>query len=236
MIFSEKLIHGMLIRRYKRFLADIRLGDGTVITAHCPNSGSMMGCLTEGAEVCVSAATNPLRKTLYTWEMIKINGNWVGINTIHPNQLVFEALKENQLPGFEKYGIIKREVFYNNSRFDLYAENDSEKCLIEVKNVTLKEGEYALFPDSVTSRGQKHLNSLVDARKAGFRSVMIYVVQRQDVNLFSVARNIDPDYAAAFDYAVLNGVGFFAVCAMVNERGISLTRFLEIEFGKQIVP
>ena len=162
MKFENELIHGTLIKRYKRFLADVKLDDGSEITAHCTNSGSMKSCLENGAEVYLSPVNDPNRKTRFTWEMIKINGDWVGINTNNPNQLVYEAFLSNSVDGLDGYSTVKREVKFDDSRFDIYAENEHEKCFTEVKNVTLKEGKYALFPDAVTRRGQKHLKTLIE--------------------------------------------------------------------------
>jgi len=156
MIFREKLIHGTLIRRYKRFLADIRLDNGTEIVAHCTNSGTMKSCLENGAEVYLTPVSDAKRRTKFTWEMIKINGDWIGINTGNPNKLAFEAVSAGVIPELSGYSTVKREVQFGNSRFDILAENDNEKCFVEVKNVTMKEWKYALFPDAVTVRGQKH--------------------------------------------------------------------------------
>ena len=156
MIFKPKLVHGILIKRYKRFLADIHLDNSDLIVAHCTNSGSMKSCLENGAEVYLSQNDNPLRKTRYTWEMIKINGDWVGINTGNPNKLAYSGIVNNKIPGLEGFTSVKREVKFGDSRFDIFAENGTEKCFIEVKNVTLKEGKYALFPDAVLS-GAKNI-------------------------------------------------------------------------------
>src|SRR6056297_848750 len=143
MKFKEPLIHGHLIKRYKRFLTDVTLDNGKKVTAHCTNSGSMKSCLEEGAEVYLSPANDPKRKTKFTWEMIKINGKWVGINTNHPNQIVDEAVKSEEIDQLKGYTHVKREVKFEDSRFDVYANNDQEECFIEVKNVTLKEGNAA---------------------------------------------------------------------------------------------
>ncbi|MFO7939870.1 MAG: DNA/RNA nuclease SfsA, partial [Bacteroidales bacterium] len=159
MKYPTPLVHGRLIKRYKRFLADVTLDNETEVTAHCTNSGSMKTCLEEGAEVYLSPAKDPKRKTPFTWEMIKINEKWVGINTNIPNQLAFEGVMAGKIPGLEGYTHVKREVKFQDSRFDVYAENDTNKCFIEVKNVTMKAGNYALFPDAVTTRGRKHLET-----------------------------------------------------------------------------
>ena len=160
MIFENPLIHGRLIKRYKRFLADIQLDSGNIVIAHCTNSGSMKSCLEEGAEVYLSAAKDLNRKTQFTWEMIKINHGWVGVNTLWPNRMAFDAVSNQQIDLLKGYTTVKREVTFGDSRFDLYCENDSESCFLEVKNVTLKEGDFALFPDAVSTRAQKHLQTL----------------------------------------------------------------------------
>lgn len=231
MVFQEKLIHGTLIKRYKRFLADIKLENGEIITAHCTNSGSMKSCLENGAEVYLSPVNDPKRKTRFTWEMIKINSDWVCINTGNPNKIAFEAISKGEIPGLENYTIVKREVKFGDSRFDIFAENDSEQCFVEVKNVTLKEGKYALFPDAVTTRGQKHLKTLIEVKKQGMRAVMLYIVQRMDVEVFGPAREIDPDYAKALKAAVSEGVEVIAMQAKVTSEKIELVKKLPVQVG-----
>ncbi|WP_372950279.1 DNA/RNA nuclease SfsA [Mariniphaga sp.] len=229
MEFQEKLIHGTLIKRYKRFLADVKLDNGEEVTAHCTNSGSMKSCLKNGAEVYLTPVTDPKRKTRFTWEMIKINGDWVGINTGNPNKLAFEAISRGEIPGLENYTAVKREVKFGDSRFDVFAENESKKCFVEVKNVTLKEGKFALFPDAVTTRGQKHLKTLMEVKKQGLRAVMLYIVQRSDVEIFAPAMEIDPDYAKALKEAVLNGVEVIAMQAKVTPEKIELVKKLPVK-------
>lgn len=229
MIFSVKLVHGRLIKRYKRFLADVRLDDGSVVVAHCTNSGSMKSCLETDAEVYLSPASDPRRKTKFTWEMIRINNGWVGINTSLPNQLVFEAVKNDEISEMSGYNRVKREVVFGDSRFDVFAENETEKCFIEVKNVSMKEGRYALFPDAVTTRGKKHLQTLMDVKKSGMRAVMFYVIQRADVEIFAPAREIDPQYAEALKNAANAGVEIFAMVARVSPDGIWLSERLPVE-------
>lgn len=222
-------MHGALIKRYKRFLAEIRLDDGTEVVAHCTNSGSMKSCLENGAEVYLTPEADPKRRTKFTWEMIKINENWVGINTGNPNKLAFEAISAGKIPELAGYTKVTREVVFGDSRFDIFAENDSEKCFIEVKNVTLKEGRYALFPDSVTTRGQKHLKTLMEVKTHGIRAVMLYVIQRTDVEVFAPAREIDPDYAKTLKQAADSGVEIIAILASVSPDKIELTIKLPIE-------
>lgn len=229
MDFPKKLIHGTLIKRYKRFLADIKLDDGTEVTAHCTNSGSMKSCLEDGAEVYLTPVNDPKRKTKFTWEMIKINGDWVGINTGNPNKLAFEAVVNNQIPELTGYTKVKREVKFGDSRFDVYAENDSEKCFIEVKNVSLKVGKYARFPDAVTTRGQKHLRTLMEVKSQGIRAVMLYIIQRSDVEIFAPASDIDPDYALALKEAVKAGVEVIPMQVNVTPEKIELSKKIPFE-------
>ena len=221
--------HARLIKRYKRFLADVVLDDGSEVTAHCTNSGSMKSCLEEGAEVWLSPVDDPKRKTRFTWEMIRIGGDWVGINTSHPNTLALEWISQGMIAGLQGLSGLKREVKWEDSRFDLYAEGPGKACFIEVKNVTLKEGNRALFPDAVTERGRKHLNTLVRVKQSGLRAVMVYVVQRMDVSIFSPAREIDPAYGEALEKAVRRGVEIFVVQARVSPERITYHRTLPVE-------
>ncbi|MFW5755946.1 MAG: DNA/RNA nuclease SfsA [Tangfeifania sp.] len=229
MKFQENLIHGILIKRYKRFLAHVKLDDGTEVVAHCTNSGSMKSCLEAGAEVYLSPVNDPKRKTKFTWEMIKINDDWVGINTGNPNRLAFEAISAGLIPGLEGYTTVKREVKFGDSRFDVYAENEHEKCFIEVKNVTLKEGKYALFPDAVTKRGLKHLKTLIEVKKLGMRAVMLYIVQRSDVEIFAPAWEIDPEYSKMLKKAVESGVEVIPVKAKVLPESIGVGEIMPTE-------
>ena len=242
MKFTYPLIHGRLLRRYKRFLADVILDDGSEVTAHCTNSGTMKSCLEEGAEVWLTPVDDPKRKTQFTWEMIRIGGSWVGINTSNPNTLAFEWVSDGLVPTLEGLTGLKREVKWEDSRFDLYGEEAGKRgpgisagagsgrgCFIEVKNVTLKEGERVLFPDAVTERGRKHLRTLVRVKKAGMRAVMLYVVQRMDVRIFSPAREIDPAYGKALDEAVRQGIEVIVVQARVSPEGIEFHRVLPVE-------
>ncbi|MCK5856769.1 MAG: DNA/RNA nuclease SfsA [Bacteroidales bacterium] len=230
MKFKTKLIPGKLIKRYKRFLADVQLDDGSVVVAHCTNSGSMISCIEEGARVYLSPATDPKRKTRFTWEMIEINNSWIGVNTSIPNQLVFEAIRDQKIPQLRAYSYVKREVKFEDSRFDVYAENDNEKCFVEVKNVSMKVGDAALFPDSVTTRGRKHLETLIRVKEQGIRAVMVYVIQRMDVSAFGAAQHIDPDYAKALQKAQKAGVEVIALQVIVNPEGIEIIKQLPFIF------
>lgn len=221
MIFKQPLTQGILVKRYKRFLADIKLNSGEVVTAHCTNSGSMLTCIEEGAEVLLSPAPNPNRKTKFTWEMIRINGAWVGVNTSNPNQFIYEFLLSGSIPSLGKWAKVVREVKIGESRLDLYAERGQEKCYIEVKNVTLKDGIFARFPDAVTTRGQKHLKELINIRKMGFRSVILFAIQRTDVEIFAPAWSIDSEYGNLLVEAFNNGVEIVPVKVMVSQNGIN---------------
>lgn len=226
MHFKTPLVKGKLINRYKRFLADIELENGEIVVAHCTNSGSMKSCIEQGADVYLSPATDPKRKTKFTWEMIKINGSWVGVNTAWPNLLAFEAIKNNEIPELSGYAKVKREVKFGDSRFDVYCEKDNESCFVEVKNVTMKQGNAVLFPDAVTTRGQKHLKTLIEVKQQGMRAVMLYIVQRSDVSSFGPAKDIDPDYAKALQKAYEKGVEILVYQAKVTPEKISLVNKL----------
>jgi len=230
MKFKEKLIHGRLIKRYKRFLADMELDDGTIVVAHCTNSGSMKSCLEEGAEVYLTPVNDPKRKTQFTWEMIRINDGWVGINTANPNSLAYEAIMNNEISELSGYSHVQREVKFGDSRFDVFAENEHEKCFVEVKNVSMKESHFALFPDAVTTRGQKHLKTLMEVKAAGMRAVMLYIIQRSDVEVFAPATEIDPAYNEALKEAMKAGVEVIPMQALVTPMEIRLIKKLPLGF------
>ncbi len=229
MEFKTPLVHGKLIRRYKRFLADVELDSGEIVVAHTANSGSMKSCLEEGAEVYLTHVDDPKRKTKYTWEMIRINNGWVGINTGVPNILVAEAVKNQEIEGLKGYDKVKREVKFEDSRFDVFASNSNEECFIEVKNVSLKDGKYARFPDAVTSRGKKHLETLMRVKESGKRAVMVYVIQRSDVEVFTPAFDIDKAYTEALQKAHKAGVEILPVRAEVSPEKIVLKEILPFE-------
>ncbi len=224
MKFETKLVHGHLIKRYKRFLSDIKLDNGEIVVAHCTNSGSMKSCIEEGAEVYLTPVNDPKRKTKFTWEMIKINGDWVGINTGNPNKIAFDIVSQGQIEKLKGYTNVKREVKFQDSRFDVFAENTQEKCFIEVKNVTYKVGDYALFPDAVTTRGKKHLETLVKVKEQGMRAVMLYIIQRTDVSIFAPAKDIDTNYAESLKKAFEKGVEIIPIQVKVSPKKL---RFLK---------
>lgn len=234
MKFENPLIHGKLVKRYKRFMADVELADGSVVTAHCANSGSMLSVNEPGADVWISPATNPDRKLKFTWEMIRIGDAMVGVNTGRPNKLVAEAILDGTITELSGYVSLRHEVKYGkNSRIDLLLEDDTRPmCYVEVKNVTMRRdlssGAPADFPDSVTSRGTKHLGELSDMVAEGHRATMMYLVQRDDAESFAVASDIDPVYAAALTAAVKAGVEVMCYDCKLDEHEITVNKTLNI--------
>ncbi len=229
MKLPQPLYPGVLIRRYKRFLADIELEGGETVTAHCPNSGSMKGCAVPGSRVLLSLSGNPNRKLHYTWELVQANGLWVGINTGLPNKLTGEAIMRGTIRELAGYDTIRPEVKYGgNSRIDLLLSGKQGLCYVEVKNVTLVEGNRALFPDAETLRGQKHLTELMREVREGNRGVIFFVVQRADACSMAPADAIDPEYGRLLRLAVANGVEAFAWQAHVDPEEIYLDRRLDI--------
>ncbi len=220
MKFEKRLLQGTLIKRYKRFFVDIKY-KGKTITAHCPNSGSMMGLLDLGNKVWFSESNNPKRKLKYTIEIISSNGNLVGINTHLTNKLVLEALKKGKIKSLINYHNIKSEVkFSDSTRFDFLISNDNKKCFLEVKNVTLvRNNNIAEFPDAITSRGAKHLRELINAKMKGYESCILYLIQREDCKILKIAKDIDEKYKDFFDSALKNGVKILCYdCKISNEE------------------
>ena len=234
MLFPDPLIAGTLQRRYKRFLSDIEFADGSVVVAHCPNPGAMLGLQQAGTPVWVSPARNPARKLRYTWELLRLDSGYVGINTMHPNALAEEAILAGAIPELISYDTVKREVRYGtNSRVDLFLQAKGKAdTYVEVKNVHLKRDEAesggAEFPDSVTKRGTKHLHELAAMVANGSRAVMLYIVQRSDCDHFRLADDIDPDYARAFDRARAQGVEMLCYSCKITLQGIEITTALPI--------
>jgi len=227
--FDPPLVPGRLIRRYKRFLADVRLPDGSRVTAHCPNSGSMLTCLEDDAPVYLSRAANPARRTPFTWEMIYINRGWVGVNTMAPNFLVARAAEERALAIFAGARAVRREVKVGpHTRLDMVVERAKGPLYVEVKNVTMVRGGVARFPDSVTTRGAKHFETLMELKAQGADAAMLYVVQRGDAASMGPATDIDPTYAELFHRARAAGVALVAVRAEVGPTGIRLVRRLPL--------
>ncbi|MBC8241409.1 MAG: DNA/RNA nuclease SfsA [Alphaproteobacteria bacterium] len=232
MQFPDTLIHGTLLRRYKRFLADISLDDGREVTAHCANPGAMLGLKEAGAEVWLSPSRNPKRKLQYSWELMLADGGLVGINTAHPNGLAAEAIEAGQIAPLQGYEGLRREVKYGqNSRVDLLLEQPGRPdCYVEVKNVHLMRRQgLAEFPDSVTKRGAKHLVELGDMVAAGHRAVMLYLVQRTDCDRFAIAGDIDPTYANELQIAMGRGVEAICYDCTIDTTGIQVRGPLRLE-------
>lgn len=224
--YAPKLVPGQLVRRYKRFLADVTLDDGNTVTAHCANTGSMKGLLSEGSRVWLRPSDNPKRKLKWSWEIATEGETLVGINTSLPNLLVSESIEADDIPSLSGYTTLKREVRYGqNSRIDILLSKHSDgasNCYVEVKNVTLTQGTQARFPDAVTARGLKHLNELQEMVSHGYRAMMFYVVQRADAQSFAPAQDIDPDYAQALKRVHENGVEIEAWRAKVTPEAVAL--------------
>lgn len=207
MKFQTPLIAGKLVKRYKRFLADIELTSGEVITVHCPNPGSMKTCQERGWGVMISDSQNPKRKLRYTWELVHNGKCWICINTNRANAIAEEGILLKQIKELTGYNQLKREVKYGEkSRIDILLSNDNQQCFVEVKSVTLLQDGIYQFPDSVTSRGLKHLNELISQVEQGHRAVMLYLIQRSDSQLFQAAKTIDLKYANALEQAHEKGV------------------------------
>jgi sugar fermentation stimulation protein A len=232
MDFQTPLMPGRLVRRYKRFLADIELESGETVTAHCANPGAMLGLNMPGLKVWVEPNDDPKKKLKYGWRLIELDRDWVGIDTALPNRLVGEALRAGRIPEFSGYPDIRAEVRYGtNSRIDFLLSGDGlPDAYVEVKNVHLmRRPGLAEFPDSVTKRGAKHLDELAAMVAEGHRAVMLYCVQRTDCGSLSLAADLDPGYAAAFARARDAGVEALAWSCAISPGGITLDRPLRID-------
>jgi sugar fermentation stimulation protein A len=216
MILPQPLVAGRLVRRYKRFLADIELEDGSLVTAHTPNTGSMKQCAVPGQQVLLSKSDNPKRKLAWSWELVRVDDHWVDINTHRANRVVEEALRNNVLQCLQNYSV-RPEFSFAESRIDFMLEGENEKVLLEVKNVTLCcQPGVACFPDAVTTRGQKHLRDLMLAKEQGWRAVIFFLVQRGDAQTFSPADDIDAEYGRLLREAVSCGVEAMAYRTLVT--------------------
>jgi sugar fermentation stimulation protein A len=228
--FNLPLHKGTLLRRYKRFLSDIRLDSGQEITAHCPNPGSMLGCNTPGSPVIVSEAHNPNRKLKYTWELIDVGATRIGVNPLRANRIVEEAIRNGHIKSLHGFSQLRREVPYGkNSRVDFVLEYEHAKIFIEVKSVTYAEQGIAMFPDAPTARGRKHLQELIDVVANGDEALIVFLVQRQDTHFFRPAHHIDAEYASSLRKAHQSGVQILACDCNVSEEGIRLRG--ELEWG-----
>lgn len=229
MNYEYPLIDATLIRRYKRFLADVELPNGEVVVAHCPNSGSMKGCWEENAPCRVSHHDNPKRKLKYTLEQVQMSGQWLMVHTGKPNAVVAEAIESGTIPELRGYGQLRREQKYGsqNSRIDILLENpggdeEGPRCYVEVKSVTLKENGLAMFPDSVTKRGTKHLEELMEMVVEGHRGVLFFHVSRADCDTVRPADHIDPVYGATLRRAAASGVEILAYVCAVEHTSLHL--------------
>jgi len=229
MEFTKSLVKGKLIKRYKRFFTDVMLNK-EVVTAHCPNTGSMMGLLDEGNDVYLLPNSDPKRKLKYGLEIIKTRKNLVGVNTHMANRIAQHALENNLIKELRNNDLIKPEVFFNKeTRFDFLIEKDKQKSFIEVKNVTLfRNKDTAEFPDAVTTRGTKHLLTLIDAIKKGYKSYLLFLVQIQNMEKFKIAKDIDDEYYNNYLIAKKAGVNFLAYRCSISSKKIFIEKKLKI--------
>ena len=229
MRFPSRLIRGTLVQRYQRFLADVRLPGGEIVTAHCTNTGSMIGCKEPGSVVYISRSDKKGRRLLYTWEIVEVGRTWVGINTMHPNRLVAEAITSGAIAELQGYDNVRREVVTRQgTRLDLCLEGSSGFCFVEVKNVTLAVDGAAAFPDAVSERGTKHLKELMWLRREGHRGAVVFVIQRTDCRVFRPADEIDSEYGRWLRRAIKAGVEALPYVAYVTPKEIVLTERLPI--------
>lgn len=242
MQFEQPIIRGKILKRYKRFLADIQLDEdfnehkkGDIITVHTANTGSMKTCWEPNWDSALSFHDNPKRKLKFSLEMTNNGDTWIGINTSLPNKISVEAIEDGTISELQGYEGIKPEIKIGQSRIDILlfdGENHKKatrKCFVEVKNVTmLGENGAAIFPDSVSERGQKHLRELMDIHSSGDRACMLYIVQRQDVEYFSPAQDIDPEYARLLREASKKGVEVLAYMCDVNPSGVKVMKAMEV--------
>lgn len=227
MQFPAPLIDGILIKRYKRFLADIQLLDGNIITAHCPNTGTMLSCSTPGSAVCLSTSNNPKRKYRYTLEMIKDGATWVGVNTARTNSMVAEAILNGHIAEFKNVDRIVAEIkTSSHTRLDLQIVQRNCNTYLEVKTCSLAINGCAMFPDAVTTRGTKHLQELTRLVDEGSRAVIFFLVQRMDADRFAPAVHIDPEYGKALQKAAAVGVRVLVYQARVSPEGIDIVNSL----------
>ena len=229
MEFTKSLIKGNLIKRYKRFFADVKINK-EIVTAHCPNTGSMKGLLDEGNEVYLLQNDNPKRKLKYGLEIIKAKNKLVGVNTHLANKIVNHGLTNNLIDELKNNDSIKQEVFFNKeTRFDFLLQKNKKKIFVEVKNVTLfRDKKTAEFPDAITSRGSKHLLELINAIKKGYKTYLIYLVQIQNMEYFKIAKDIDIEYNKNYLIAKKAGVNFLAYRCKINSRQILIDKKLKI--------
>lgn len=235
MKFQAPLIEGRLIKRYKRFFADVELSDGEIVTAHCANTGAMTGIKEAGLRVWLSRSDNPKRKLKYSWELVEADDTLIGALPARANDIAEEAIKAGQIEPLSGYSSLRREVRYGeNSRIDLLLEDEHRPpCWVEVKNVHWRRGPgIAEFPDGVTSRGAKHLGELSEQARSGDRAVQLFIVQRGDCTILRPARDIDPVYASALKSAAQAGVDILAYACSVTQEGITLAARMTVEIDE----
>ena len=229
MNFENELISGLFVKRYKRFFVDVII-DKKIVTAHCPNTGSMQGLLIKNNKVWLTKSNNLKRKLKYTLQIIESNGSRVGINTHLTNKIVLDALKNNKIKNFNAVEIKTEVKFGNNTRFDFLITENNSKKIIEVKNVTLSRfKKHAEFPDAVTSRGSKHIEELLKAKIQGYDVYLIFVIQREDCNQFSIARDIDPKYADLLLGAIKKKLNILCYDCKFTSKGIKLNKQIKIK-------
>jgi len=230
MNFENKLISGLFIKRYKRFFVDVKINN-KIITAHCPNTGSMSGLLNKNNRVWVSKSNNPNRKLKYTLEIIEDNNSKVGVNTHSANKIVYHALQNSLIKEFDNNLNIKPEIRFGlNTRFDFLVTDKKYKAFIEVKNVTLsRKKALAEFPDAITTRGLKHINELLKASKKNYKIFIIYLIQRNDCKSFTIAKDIDPNYAKALSNAVKNKLKILCYDCKFSSSGIKLNNKIKLQ-------
>jgi sugar fermentation stimulation protein A len=227
--FPSELIEGRLLRRYKRFLSDVELADGAVVTAHCANPGSMKTCMVEGERVWLSESKDPKRRLRYTWELAEVAGARIFVNPLAANKVVFEGLERGVLAELDQYDNVQKEVRFGKSRIDFMLSRGKDQCFVEVKNVTLTLGSgRAAFPDSVTERGTKHLKELIQIKRSGHRAVLLFCVSRSDARSAEAAADIDPTYADWLARAQAEGVEVLAYKCKITKRGVALHRPLPV--------
>ena len=229
MKFTKALIKGKFLKRYKRFFADIKVNK-EIIIAHCPNTGSMMGLLNENNDAWVLKNEDPKRKLKYTLQILKTSKNVIGVNTHLANKLVHEGLQNNTLLEFKNLDKIVTEKFYNKeTRFDFLVEENKKKIFIEVKNVTLiRDGKTSEFPDAITTRGSKHIKTLMDAHKKGYECYVLFLVQIENCKYFRIAKDIDNEYYENYKLAKKSGVKFIAYNCKVGSKEIKVDKKIEI--------
>jgi sugar fermentation stimulation protein A len=229
MNFENELISGLFVKRYKRFFVDVVI-DKKIVTAHCPNTGSMQGLLIKNNKVWLTKSNDPKRKLKYTLQIIECNGSKVGVNTHLTNKIVLDALKNNKIKNFKAIEIKTEVKFGDNTRFDFLITDSNSKKFIEVKNVTLsRTNKLAEFPDAVTSRGAKHIDELIKAKIKGYDVYLIFVIQRDDCNKFSIARDIDPKYADLLSDAIKKKLNILCYDCKFSPKGIKLNKQIKIK-------